>query len=137
MSRCCPGGGCRESRVPYKGSQQIEGCVRAALAKVSELNDMDGVFSPPDSAARGEQEAQAAAGDGTLRSILFPLFGTGQGGLPVTEVVGPMLDGMTGYLSDPDNHLAEALTDLYISAFAQADVDAVTTELADRLARLA
>jgi hypothetical protein len=49
-----------------------------------------------------------------------------------------MLDGMTGYLSDPDNHLlAEALTDLYISAFAQADVDAVTAELADRLARLA
>jgi O-acetyl-ADP-ribose deacetylase (regulator of RNase III) len=126
-----------ENRViPYKQPQQIEDCVRSALTKLAELNDLDGAFSPPGSAARTEQEARAAAGEGVLRSIVFPLFGTGEGGLKASEVVGPMLDAMTGYLSEPDNgSLAEALSDVYVCAFAQPDVDEVVAALDERLAR--
>lgn len=123
--------------VPYKEAQEIEACVRAVLSKATDLNDLDGVFSPPGSPARAEQERWAANGDGSLRTIMFPLFGTGEGGLSAPEVVGPMLDAMIDHLSDSDNErLAEALTDIYISAFAQPDVDAVAAELDTRLTRL-
>jgi O-acetyl-ADP-ribose deacetylase (regulator of RNase III) len=120
--------------VPYKQPQQIEDCVRAAFSKMADLNLVHGVFSPPGSPARAEQEERAAAGNGTLRTIAFPLFGTGEGGLSASEVVGPMLDGMSGFLADPDNQaLADVLSDVYICAFAQPDLDALTKALAARL----
>jgi O-acetyl-ADP-ribose deacetylase (regulator of RNase III) len=126
-----------ENRViPYKQPQQIEDCVRAALSKLAELNDAAGIFSPPGTPAREEQERRAADDGGVLRTIVFPLFGTGEGGLAASDVVGPMLDAMTGYLSDPDNErVASALSDVYVSAFAQPDVDAVVAALSARLPR--
>src|ERR1700722_4493289 len=63
-----------ESRViPYKHPQQIEAFVHAALSVVKELNRLSGVFSPPDSDQRAEQERLAAIGKGQLESIVFPL----------------------------------------------------------------
>jgi O-acetyl-ADP-ribose deacetylase (regulator of RNase III) len=126
-----------ESRViPYKNPHQIEASVRAVLSTLAELNQRAGVFSPPETDQRIEQERLAAAGDGRLRSVIFPLLGTGQGGADAVEVIDPMVDGLTGFLSDGDNQaLAEDLRDVYICAYTQEDVETVIAGLGRRLTR--
>jgi O-acetyl-ADP-ribose deacetylase (regulator of RNase III) len=124
-----------ESRViPYKEEQKIEEFVRAALSVLTELNNASGVFSPPDSDQRAEQERLAAAGKGKLQSIFFPLFGTGTGGAEAADVIGPMVDGMRSFLADDENRdTAQALKEIYISAYTQEDCDTVIAALEDKL----
>jgi O-acetyl-ADP-ribose deacetylase (regulator of RNase III) len=120
-----------ESRViPYKHPHQVEASVRAALSAFAALNQEHGVFSPPGTEQRAEQERLAALGDGELRSIIFPLLGTGQGGANAAEVIDPIVDGLVGFLSDAENRaVAEVLEDVYISAYTQDDVDTVSAAL--------
>jgi len=119
--------------IPYKQPDQIEACVRASLSKLLEINDLGGVISPPDSYQRQEQEQLAKQGQGIVRSIIFPLFGTGQGGSAPADVVEPMLSAITGFLDDSDNvDLTSVLTDIYISAFKEQDVNVLTEILRSR-----
>lgn len=112
--------------IPYKQPHQIESCVRASLSKLVEINRLKGIVSPPGSEQRAEQEKRATAGDGTIRSVIFPLFGTGQGGSTVIETLPSMLAGMRGFFDDPEGEeLVKSLTDVYISAFTIADADEV------------
>ncbi|MFY1668395.1 TIR domain-containing protein [Plantactinospora sp. WMMB334] len=120
--------------VPFKQPHQIESSMRAALAAISTLNGSAGVFSPPGSDQRAEQERLAAEGRGSLESIIFPLLGTGSAGAEPVEVVGPMVDGLVGYLSDSENrNLARTLRRLYFSAYAEEDVEVVKDYLEKRL----
>jgi len=123
-----------ESRViPYTHPQQIEASVRNTLSTLADLNRVAGVFSPPGSDQRDEQERLAASGGGQLRSIVFPLFGTGQGGAEASAVIGPMVDALVEFLSDSDNHAtAQVLQDVYISAYAREDCDLVIAALEQR-----
>src|SRR4030095_12204597 len=108
--------------IPFKEPYQIEACVRASLAKLVEINLAEGVISPPGSDQRSAQEVRAADGKGLCRSIVFPLFGTGQGGVLASEVILPMLDGITGYLADEGQSIAESsLSEIYLSAFTEED----------------
>jgi O-acetyl-ADP-ribose deacetylase (regulator of RNase III) len=119
--------------IPYKNAYQIEASVRSVLAAMADINAASGVFAPENTPQRAEQERLAALGEGELRSVIFPLFGTGQGGAEVGEVIGPMLDGLAGYLSDPDNAaLAGVLREVYICAYAVEDVEIVIKEVAAR-----
>lgn len=112
--------------IPFKQAYQIEDCVRKSFSKLAELNQLQGVVSPPETEQRVEQEARAAQGRGLARSIIFPLFGTGQGGSSAAEVIGPMLDGIKGYFDDQDNgELVAAVSEIYISAFKQQDFEDV------------
>ena len=112
--------------IPFKQAYQIEDCVRKSFSKLAELNQLQGVVSPPQTEQRIEQEARAAQGRGLARSIIFPLFGTGQGGSSAAEVIGPMLDGIKGYFDDQDNgELVAAVSEIYISAFKQQDFEDV------------
>lgn len=110
--------------IPYKQPEQIEECARNCMAKLAEIHALNGVISPPDSEQRKEQERLAAEGGGLAKSIIFPLFGTGHGGSAPADVVEPMLSGITGYLDD-NEALADVLTDIYISAFKQQDLEVV------------
>jgi O-acetyl-ADP-ribose deacetylase (regulator of RNase III) len=124
-----------DSRViPYKHPQQIEAAVHSALSVLADLNRVSGIFSPPGSDQRAEQEQLAAADKGRLESIIFPLFGTGQGGAETGAVIGPMLDGMISFLVDSDNQDAmKALEDIYISTYSQEDCSTVISALEERL----
>jgi len=123
-----------ESKViPYKQSYQIEACVRSCLAKMKEINKVKGVISPVDSEQRKVQELLADENKSDLKSIIFPLFGTGQGGSTSKEVLEPMLSGLTGFLEDSDNEdLADVLTDIFISAYQEQDVKDVIQVLQSR-----
>lgn len=126
-----------DSRViPYKHPQQIEASVRTVLSTLAEVNQLSGVFSPPGTDQRLEQERLAAHGDGRLRSLIFPLLGTGEGGADTTEVIDPMIDGLISFFSDADNQaLAETLQDVYICAYTQEDVETVIAGIERRLTR--
>lgn len=125
-----------ESRViPYKHPQQIESSVRAVLSSMAALNRAHCVISPPGSAQRADQERLAAAGRGELKSVIFPLLGTGQGGAPTSEVIGPMIEGILGFISEDENeYLAQILQDIYISAYTKDDFDIVISVLGQRFA---
>ena len=119
--------------IPYRQPDQIEYCVRSSLSALAALNEGGGVFSPPGSDQRSEQESRASAGEGTLRSVLFPLFGTGQGGLPAADVLDPMLEGLLAVVSDRDfSQLAETLSDVYISTYMRDDLETITNALRER-----
>ncbi|MDF5755931.1 TIR domain-containing protein [Spongiactinospora sp. TRM90649] len=124
-----------ESRViPYKHPRQIESSVRSVLAAMGDLIRTSCVISPDGTDQRADQERLAAAGGGGVESVIFPLLGTGQGGADTAEVVGPMIDGMLGFLSEEDDGtVADALRDVYIAALYQEDVDIVTEVLGSRL----
>lgn len=116
--------------VPFKQPFQIEACGRSVLDKIMAVNEAKGVISPRGWEQRIEQEQRATAGDAEIRSVIFPLFGTGQGGSAVNEVLGPMLDGMAGFLSDRDGQMS--VRDIFLSAYTTQDVDEVITFLQSR-----
>lgn len=119
--------------IPYKQPYQIEACVRACLEKMKEVNALQGVISPSDSEQRKVQELLASEGKGISQSIIFPLFGTGQGGSTAKEVLEPMLSGLIGFLEDSDNQdLACVLDDIYLSVFKQQDLMDVVQMLQER-----
>ena len=121
--------------IPFKEPDQIEKCVRSTLAKLREINERNGIVSPEGSEQRAEQERRAQAGDGKARSILFPLFGTGQGGARASEVIDPIVAGIVGFFADEDDGiLADTLSDVYVSAFKQQDVEETLEYLRKALA---
>ena len=124
-----------ESKViPYKQPGQIESCVRGTLEMLVELNRVDAIFSDHGSEQRAEQQRLADAGIGCLRSIIFPLFGTGQGGLPAVDVVDPMVDGITTFLTDAADDPDAVLDDIYLWVFTADDLEVVAAALKQKLA---
>jgi hypothetical protein len=116
--------------VPFKQPDQIEECMRSCFAKFGELNQSKGVISPPSTPQRQLQEQLAGNNNGTSKSILFPLFGTGQGGTSAEEAIGPMLAGFRRFFEDPDNSsVATDLKDIYFAAFTVADVEVIKAEI--------
>jgi hypothetical protein len=123
--------------VPYQQPHQIKKSVHAVLATLAALNQDAGVFSPLGTDQRKEQERLAKANKGRLESIIFPLLGTGQGGVDTAEVIDPMIDGMTGFLNDRDNRaVVDDLKEIYICAYTQEDVEVVTAGLERKLSRV-
>lgn len=120
--------------VPYSQPRQISAAVRSAMSEMARINALDGVFAPPGTEQRADQERRAAHGQGQLRSILFPLLGTGQGGASVPEVIEPMLKGLADFLAQADNATFVAdLRDIYLSAYTEVDVATLKTALDERL----
>jgi O-acetyl-ADP-ribose deacetylase (regulator of RNase III) len=114
--------------VPFKTVDQIDSCVRGCLTKLVEINAQRGIISPPDTVQRQEQESRAAKGDDTVRSILFPLFGTGRGGADAAHVLPAMLSGILGFFQDSeDGKLSGTLRQIYICVYTAEDL-AVATE---------
>ena len=126
-----------ESRVvPFKQPHQIESCVRGSLEKLCEINRVKGVISPKGSEQYDDQRKRAAQGRGNVKSIIFPLFGTGQGGTATADVLNPIFAGIHGFFEEPaSEELSTVLSDIYISAFKQKDVDELTGFLRRRFGR--
>lgn len=119
--------------VPFSQPDQIEDCMRACFKKLRELNEANGIVSPPGTLQRAEQEEVAQNGNAVAKTILFPLFGTGQGGSSTADAIGHMLESMCRFLSDPDNaDLANEVTDIFFSAFREPDVECVKQALTAR-----
>ncbi|MGE5376330.1 MAG: TIR domain-containing protein [Bacteroidota bacterium] len=116
--------------IPYTEPAKIRSFTRNCLEKLQKLNQLSGIISPPDTEQWILQKERAEKGKGNSTSILFPLFGTGSGGASAKDVIEPMLMGISQFLSHPQNaDLANCLTDIYISAFRQDDLDELSAIL--------
>lgn len=116
--------------MPYHRPYQIEGAVRNSLATLTDLNRRNGVFSPEGTDQRLDQERLAEAGRGQLRSIAFPLLGTGQGGAAVPEVIEAMSNGLTAFFRDDSrDEFARTIQSVYICAYTDEDVVTARTAL--------
>ena len=119
--------------VPFSRPFQIEKCVRRCLVAMRGLNEANGIVSPDGSEARSQQESRATAGRGLSSSILFPIFGSGQGGNSVSEAFRSMLGGLIAFFeSDSNQTFAVELEDVYFSAYTERDVAILESELRDR-----
>lgn len=116
--------------VPLRSDGQIRDCVTSALLAVQDLCRARGVVSPEGTSQRSLQLESAA--NFSPKGVVLPLFGTGRGG-QTPAVVGPLLlgaivDFFNGPLRDRE-HMP--ITDVYVSAFSDDDVAAVTHLLSE------
>ena len=118
--------------VPFRQPFQIEDCARSVLKRIAAINGANGIISQEGlERAFGAGAAAVATGDTKIRSVIYPLFGTGHGGTTAGEVLPPMLDGIFGFLYDADNQ-AQSPFDIFLSAYTAQDVEVVSTFLSSR-----
>src|SRR5690606_8768873 len=89
-------------------NQGIINCVRNALNKVLEVNQQRGVISP-ETTERYQIEVDKTPDYQPIRSIIFPLFGTGHAGLASEQVIGPMLEGFHQFLIEQQENIHNTL----------------------------
>ena len=117
--------------VPYQQPHQVEACVKNSLRKINKIHLTKGIISPKGSDQRKLQEKRANA-EYHIKSILIPLFGTGQGGKEPIEVIRWIIDGIKDFLSNKENiEVTRYLKDIYISVFYQDDIFIVSNAVSN------
>lgn len=120
---------------PITDDSTITQAVIRCLNQIRKINSEQGVISP---AGTPQHDAEIAIRDaGTfapVRTIVFPLFGTGHGGRSAYEVIPPMLAGFEEFLRnrDADQQIAE----IYLCAYTQDDRDAAIVEMTKQFAQV-
>ena len=67
-----------------------------------------------------------------LFPLLFPLLGTGQGGVPAARAIRPMLEGLRSFLDHADNQaMAREIDEIFIAAFTEPDLERVRHAMRD------
>lgn len=111
---------------PIQTDASIRQAVNNCLDLFMELHESKGVISPEGAAWRAQEEANAAHYDQRpLRSIVFPLFGAGQGGRSTLEVAPPMLRTFREFLKRHARTAGFPLEQIHLCVYGQADVDDV------------
>lgn len=87
----------KEKLTPIDDDDGIMEVVNSCLDRVREVNAAKGVISMPGSPGYEQEVAQADAFQ-PIRSIIFPIFGTGRGGRSVIEVTPPMIRAINNFL---------------------------------------
>jgi len=113
-------------------SDRISEFVINCLEEVQIVNDSEGVVMPGNSPYYESIDAQREHYD-AINSILFPLFGTGHGGLKSDQVIEPMIDGLQAYFHH--NHTYNTVTDIYLSVYFEEDVQMIKNHL-DNMSQL-
>jgi O-acetyl-ADP-ribose deacetylase (regulator of RNase III) len=110
----------RERTVkPITSDASIRQAIFNCLGMVMEVDEKQGVISPEET-ARHAEELAAAGNYQPIRSILFPLFGTGRAGRSVSEVAPPMIAAFRQFIASPDSR--GGLERIYLSVFSESDV---------------
>ncbi len=125
------------SRNPVKplDNDEITSAVKNCFDEVRNVNEAQGVISPPGSVRR-DQEKRTVDDYTPVQSIIFPLFATGRGGREreIAEVARQMLESMRDYLSDSENTEGCTLKDIHLCAFSRLDVSTVKKVMDDLFA---
>ncbi|MCA0455197.1 MAG: toll/interleukin-1 receptor domain-containing protein [Chloroflexi bacterium] len=91
------------------------------LNLLMEVNANKGVISPEGTEAH-EREQEAAAAFTPIKSIIFPLFGAGQGGRSTLEVASPMIFCFRDFLRKHDNQPDFTLESIHLCVYTEVDV---------------
>lgn len=113
----------RNSLQPIATDEGIEKVTLNCLRAFVEVNNQKGRVLKEDSRYFKAQEAALAEKKFTpIKSIVFPIFGTGHGGRSIHEVVPPMVRSFRHFLKD--NPEAD-ISNIYLSVYAEADIKMV------------
>lgn len=99
--------------VPIEDDDSIKDVVTNCLEMILEVDRLHGSILP-----EGYDDTTRDGSYQAIRSIVFPLFATGHGGRPVSEVVPPMLEGIRNFLAE---HKQLALQRIHLCAFSEFD----------------
>lgn len=102
--------------------QGLMDAVRATLMTVAKVNS--GQVLPPE-----QHDEPATAPERPIESIIFPLLGTGRGGLTAEKVANLMVRAIKGYLADQPQ---TTLKRIYLCAYSEEDVLSVKEAFAAR-----
>lgn len=107
------------------GPEGIETVTRNCLKAVVELNKNRGQILKPESRfLQGEHPSAQPKPEAyePVRSIVFPVFGTGHGGRSIREVLPPMLRTFYYFLREMHDDPNCTLEDIYVAIYAEADL---------------
>lgn len=113
--------------TPLNTSEGIRRAVVNCLEKTLEVNRDGGL--PPLSKSGKKTNQQPAE---PIRSIIFPMFGTGKGGLPVSQVAPAMVTGVYEFLRQSCHDPHFTLTDIHLCAYSAAEVNTLEKAMKDR-----
>ncbi len=103
--------------VPIEDDDSIKDVVTNCLEMTLEVDRLHGSILP-----EGYDDTTRDGSYQPIRSIIFPLFATGRGGRPVSEVVPPMLEAFRNFLAE---HQKLNLQRIYLCAYSELDKKAV------------
>ena len=110
-----------EPLSPINSKLGITTVIKNCLDKVEEVNALEGEILHQDSIYTDNQ-----ADFEPIRSIIFPLFATGQAGRSVDKVIAPICTGIKDWMGQ---HPKTTLTDIYISVFVEDHIKIVKAEM--------
>ena len=123
----------REKVVPIQDADSFRETVNNCLDTVRKVNRQRGVISPAGSKAYLLEQEQADSYQ-PIKSIAFPIFGTGHGGLKIgPKIIRPMVRGFQEYIDEYHNTDYFSITDIYLSAYLPSDVEIVLNILNNQL----
>ncbi len=118
------------SVTPIKTDANIHQTVLNCLNLFLEVHQNRGIISPPDS-PRYPAEQKAAETYQPLKSIIFPLFGAGQGGRATIEVAPPMIKAFKSFLLKHKNTPDFPLESIHLCVFSEVDIAIVESIMND------
>jgi len=111
----------KEKLNPIDDDEGIEEVIENCLERVREVNEAKGVIS-----IEGTQQYQVEVSDSNkyqpIKSIMFPIFGTGRGGRSLVEVTPPMIRAIDNFLIANKNDEALQLDHIYVCVHPQTGV---------------
>jgi O-acetyl-ADP-ribose deacetylase (regulator of RNase III) len=115
---------------PIDSDASVEKAVRNCLEKVIEVHQNRGVISPKGSTRRKQEEKEAEQYNANpIKSIVFPLFGTGRGGRSILEVAPPTIRAFRDFLLDHVNDTHLSLERIHLAIFSESDIPFVVEAL--------
>jgi O-acetyl-ADP-ribose deacetylase (regulator of RNase III) len=118
------------SVTPIQTDASVRQTVLNCLNLLMDVNENKGVIAPPDSEAYA-REQKAAESFVPLKSIIFPLFGAGQGGRSTIEVAPPMIECFKDFLRKHKSAKDFPLESIHLCVFTEVDVAVVKTLMDD------
>jgi O-acetyl-ADP-ribose deacetylase (regulator of RNase III) len=122
--------------VPISNDEGIKNCTTACLEKIIEVDLAKGVISPPELTLRKgrvprkeEEEIRDANEYKPIKSIIFPIFGTGHAGRKIDEVIHPMLEGIREFLRKRKS--LKTLEEIHICVYHKQDINMVRDAMAE------
>ena len=122
------------SVTPIQTDASVRQTVLNCLNLLMDVNENQGVIAPPETDAY-HREQKAAHAYKPLKSIIFPLFGAGQGGRSTLEVAPPMIEAFKAFLLKHKNIKDFPLESIHLCVFTEVDV-ALVKALMDDLCRV-
>ncbi len=119
--------------TPIQTDASLRQTVLNCLNLFMELHENKGVISPPDTEAY-VREQKTADSYSPIKSIIFPLFGAGQGGRSTIEVAPPMIDCFRDFLLKHKKTKDFPLESIHLCVFTEADV-AIVKGIMDDMCR--